>query len=252
MPFLSALPTVDPQSVVDGAKLWSGPGYIDGLQMQWVSATAVTVSSGRAYIPSLGYYLDAPNAISLTGLALAASTFYHLYLYNNAGTPAVECVMTAPAAPYNGTARAKTGDTSRRYIGSVLTDASGNVYNFIQNGAHISYQTPGDVSPFRALSAGTAVISTSVSLAGVVPVTSALAQLRFLGDPTSAARWSNNNIPGASTDSGAGTYYILPAAPGSATVTDFPLSAGNLFYWNTTTPTGGGVFCDTFGYVYDR
>ena len=124
MPFLSALPTVDPQSVVDGAKLWSGPGYIDGLQMQWVSATAVTVSSGRAYIPSLGYYLDAPNAIALTGLVLTASTWHHLYLYDNAGTPAVECVTTAPAAPYSGTARAKTGDTSRRYIGSVLTDAS--------------------------------------------------------------------------------------------------------------------------------
>ena len=95
--------------------------------MQWVSATAITVTSGSAFVPSLNKCLPVPNAIALTGLVLAASTFYHVYLYSNAGVPAIEVVTTAPASPYNGTARAKTGDTSRRYVGSVLTDASGNI-----------------------------------------------------------------------------------------------------------------------------
>jgi hypothetical protein len=97
-------------------------GYIDGLQMQWVSGTAVTVSSGTAYIPSLGNVLVANAAMALTGLSLTASTWYHLYLYSNAGTPAVECVTTAPVL-YYGTAYQKTGDNSRRYVGSVLADS---------------------------------------------------------------------------------------------------------------------------------
>jgi hypothetical protein len=107
-----------------------GRGYIDGLQMQWVSGTALTVSSGAAYIEGSAAVLNAPSAIPKTSLSLTASTWYHVYLYDNAGTPAVELVTTAPAAAYNGTARSKTGDTSRRYLGSVKTDSSGSIFNF--------------------------------------------------------------------------------------------------------------------------
>jgi len=244
MPFLSSLPTVDPQSVVDGAKLWSGPGYIDGLQMQWVSATAVTVSSGRAYIPSLDYYLDAPNAIALTGLVLTASTFYHLYLYNNAGTPAIECVTTAPAAPYSGTARAKTGDTSRRYIGSVLTDGSGNVINFLQVAQHVQLR----VAP-RVLSAGTATTTTTVSLSAVVPPTCRIAQVRLMNTATAGSIRTKTSDDGLVAPSG-----LVTISPAKDAFLDHPLDPSQAleYLYYDTAPTGGSAYIDVYGYIYER
>ncbi|WP_414609303.1 hypothetical protein, partial [Stenotrophomonas pavanii] len=90
-------------------------GYIDGLKMEWVSGTQIRFTSGSAYIPSLGRALALAAAVTKTP-TLAASTWYHAYLYSNAGTPDVEVTTTAPDTPYSGTARTKAGDTSRRYI----------------------------------------------------------------------------------------------------------------------------------------
>ncbi len=226
------------------------PGYIDGLQMQWVSATAVTVSSGAAYIESLGRVLRSPNAIALTGLVLAASTFYHLYLYDNAGTPAIECVTTAPDAPYNGTARAKTGDTSRRYIGSVLTDASGNVYQFRQAGQVISYlyNLVSGIPTFRILGGGTATTPTVFSAASSVPVTSTLPILR-MSNTDSAVQWglSSGDYPQAAF--GDGQFGVASLAKLFSFVsTD---SSQQLKYcWNSA-PTGA-AYVDVIGYLYER
>jgi hypothetical protein len=153
-------------------------GYIDGLQMQWVSGTAVTVSSGTAYIPSLGNVLVANAAMALTGLSLTASTWYHLYLYSNAGTPAVECVTTAPSAPYNGTARTKTGDTSRRYIGSVYSSASSALSGFYASNDFVFYRSNGAilVNEFNAPIVGSPQI---IDLSTAVAPTSTRAILRF-------------------------------------------------------------------------
>jgi len=247
MPFLSALPTVDPQSVVDGAKLWSGPGYIDGLQMQWVSATAVTVSSGRAYIPSLGYYLDAPNAIALTGLVLTASTFYHLYLYSNAGTPAIECVTTAPDVPYSGTARAKTGDTSRRYLGSVLADASGNLTNFMHGSdGFVVWRLDTRNAPFRAVSAGVATVATTVSLSAAVPATANVAKLNCLDTDNTATLELGNSL--------ASVFPIHVIRPITGVPLSFPIDASqSIQYALSPAPaSGGAAFIDILGYGLSR
>jgi hypothetical protein len=106
------------------------PGYVDGLKMQWVSATALTITSGAAYIPSLGRVLRVSASIAKAGLVLTASTWYHVYLWLNGASADVEIVTTAPAAPYVGTARTKNSDTSRRYLGSVKTDTTGALIMF--------------------------------------------------------------------------------------------------------------------------
>ncbi len=92
------------------------PGYIKGLKLTWVSGTALTVTSGAAYIPSLGRVIRLGANAAKAGLALAASTWYHVYLYLNAGVPDIEIVIAAPAAAYNGTARTKTGSLSSRGV----------------------------------------------------------------------------------------------------------------------------------------
>lgn len=249
MPNLANLPVADLQA---GTANWSGQGYIDGLKMQWVSATALTVSSGAAFIPALNKCLPVPGAIAKTGLSLTASTWYHVYLWLNAGVPDIEIVTTAPAAAYNGTARAKTGDTSRRYIGSVLTDASGNIWNFAQNGLRINWYADiaEGMSIFRPLSAGTATTVTTISLSSLVPVSCRIAQLRFQNSDSAApARFLNSD---SGLSSPAALLTISANTNGTAFV-DFPLnSSQTLQYFLYGTPGGQGCFIDVLGYVYER
>lgn len=148
------------------------PGYIDGLKAVWVGPNAVTFTSGSAYIPSLGRVVRLGASIAKAGLALAANTKYYAYFFVNAGVADVELSTTVPAAVYNGTARAKTGDTSRRYIGSVATDAAGSILAFKRHGNHVQYMASTYSGPLLVLGAGTATTPTSVSCAAVVPVTS--------------------------------------------------------------------------------
>lgn len=227
-------------------------GYIDGLQIQWVSGTAVTVSSGTAYVPGLGKYLQSNTAIALSGLALTASTWYHLYLYSNAGTPTVECVTTAPVL-YYGTAYQKTGDNTRRYIGSVLADSSGNIRQFKVSGSRVVYLAPMDdpAKGSRVLANGAATTATSISLAGIIPVTATHAQLRALSNGSAASRWSNQDIAGASTDSGGGSFYIMSLSPGAQAVLDFPVASNRtILYWLVS--AGSGIYCDVMGYLFQR
>ena len=246
MPNLANLPTADLQA---GAHNWSGPGYIDGLQMQWVSATAVTVSSGRAYIPSLSYYLDAPNAIALTGLVLTALTWYHLYLYSNAGAPTIECVTTAPAAPYSGTARAKTGDTSRRYIGSIKTDAAGAIIQFYHIGNAIKYIANFNSGPYYLLADGQSITPATISCATVVPVTSLVATLLMLNADTTNTVTIGN--PATSFVLSASAYLAFIYQNSSAQI-DFPLDASQQMNYVYTSTPAGGLYVRAVGYVYER
>jgi hypothetical protein len=147
-------------------------GYIDGLKMEWLSATSLRITTGAAYIPILDQVLDVPSAITKSSISLSASAWHHLYLFSNAGVPDFEVSATAPAAPYSGSARTKTGDTSRRYVGSVKTDASSQIIKFLQAGNSVLYQANTALAPLRILSNGLATTTTVVSAAGAIPVTS--------------------------------------------------------------------------------
>lgn len=104
-------------------------GYIDGLRLVYNSRTGFTVTAGSAYVPFHGKVVELVADKVFTGLALTASTWHHVYLLETAGVADVEVVTTAPTR-YFGTAYNKTGDTARRYLGSVLTNASGQLFSF--------------------------------------------------------------------------------------------------------------------------
>mgnify|MGYP000116654841 CR=1 FL=1 len=94
----SQLLTTSPASVAAAAALFTHKGHILGLTLRWDAVNGFTVGSGSAWIQSLGYAVDVPNAISKAGLSLSATTWYHVYLYLNAGVPDIEHSTTAPAA----------------------------------------------------------------------------------------------------------------------------------------------------------
>jgi hypothetical protein len=212
--------------------------------MVWVSGTALTVTTGAAYIPSLGKVLRATSDIAKTGLSLTASTWYHVYLYDNAGTPDVEIVTTAPAAPYNGTARAKTGDMSRRYVGSVKTDSGGNILRFSQCGNHINYIVSSGSAPSRILALGVSTTDTTISVSAAVPVTS-----------SSQLLWAINTTTNTVLRIGNPTAGVIVLGVPLTTNTQCVISADaaqNIYYNMQAAPTSGGAYIDVLGYDYER
>lgn len=228
--------------------LSGAPGYIDGLVMQWVSGTALTVSSGTAYIEGLGYAYQAASPIAKTSLSLSASTWYHVYLYDNAGTPDVEIVTTAPAPPYNGTARSKTGDSSKRYVGSLKTDSIGNIYSFQHDATAglILYQTNIGPTPFVVVN-GSAISATSVSCAGLVPATSTIAKMFMANNDTLKSVYiGNSNYPPTTT-----TFISYVSTSGVYPI-DLQLNSSQEFqYLFNGTPTANFVG-RVAGYLYER
>lgn len=175
----SGLAATDVQEAIDeiaaGVSGSVDPTFLRGLRLVWVAADSIDIEPGGAYIESAGAVLDVPSKISLTGLSFSAATWYHLYLYDNSGTPAVEVSTTAPAAPFYATSRSKTGDATRRYIGSLLSDSSGTpgLWRFQSrvDGGELAvvWVTEIHVAPFELLNAGAATSPTSFSIAGKVP-----------------------------------------------------------------------------------
>lgn len=202
-------------------------GYIDGLKMEWVSGTQIRFTSGSAYIPSLGRALALAAAVTKTP-TLAASTWYHAYLYSNAGTPDVEVTTTAPDTPYSGTARTKAGDTSRRYIGSFRTDGSSLIYNFIVQGPQQIYmqEVP------RSVSGGTSTTFISVSLSALVPMVSRSAIAAMTNNGSAAARFrpASSGFTGSTRMYGltAGAFVVGPLPTDTSQNIEYQVDAGGL------------------------
>ncbi|CBA14775.1 hypothetical protein [Xanthomonas albilineans] len=225
--------------------------YIDGLKLEWVSTTSLRVTNGVAYVPSVKRIIALPQSVTMASLALDASAWYHCYLTAAAG---IQLVKDAPDAAYAGVARTKTADSSCRYLGSVLTDSSGQIYNFLHVGNQIFYRNAQAKNPFRVLDSGTATSIATVSCAAVVPVTARVATLQLYNFASGV-----NMGTGTSDDSAIGP----PSAPNDAlylirqdatALVPHPLASdGSLQYWLTGTPTGGaGAYIDVFGYIYER
>lgn len=218
-------------------------GYIDGLKMEWVSGTQIRFTSGSAYIPSLGRALTLAAAVTKTP-TLAASTWYHAYLYSNAGTPDVEVTTTAPDTPYSGTARTKTGDTSRRYIGSFRTDASGSIFRFINLApGQVFYQENIVPAPFAVVQDGNASSPTSASCKAVIPVTARVGVFLIsnLDPSTRVDIWNSEGVrPMLFVYGGSSNQAILPVD-----------SSQTLMYSFVSAPTSA-VNIRVGGYHYER
>ncbi|HEL3849456.1 TPA: hypothetical protein UMZ03_000119 [Stenotrophomonas maltophilia] len=212
-------------------------GYIDGLKMEWVSGTQMRFTSGSAYIPSLGRALALAAAITKSP-SLAASTWYHAYLYSNGGTPDVEVTITAPDTPYSGTARAKTGDTSRRYIGSFKTDASSNIIQFqVGTNDSFEYRIPASTQPLRCLSNGVATTRTTVSLAAAVPVTATAVSLILTN--TMSSGFGLLSVPGVTPE-----LFGVPTAGGVGQFFDFVLSTSQTMDYRISSADTNGLYID--------
>ncbi len=232
--------TVDTLSTYAGNKAIP-LGYIDGLVLTWVSGTALTATSGAAYIPSLTRALRAASDIAKTGLSLAASTWYHVYLYLNGATPDIEIVTTVPSSPYNGKARTKNADTSRRYLGSVLTDGSGNLLRFQRDANQTIYLQAINAS----IASGTSATFVTASLAAFLPITSINAIVAMTNTGTAAVRFRPKD---AGWSSSVERMYGLTA--GAYVVGPLPTNGSQQVEYQAD--SGGSANLTVLGYLNDR
>jgi hypothetical protein len=243
---LGSLPTtLAGYGITDALATITPAGYIDGLKMVWNSATSISVTSGTCYIQGSSAVISFPSLLTLSSLSLSASTFYHLYGYLNSGTPSIELVTTAPAAAYSGTARSKTGDTSRRYLGSVLTDASNNVFPFSIANGKFMYLGAGN-AVFTVLTSGSATSSTSISLSGAIPITAASATGRLANNSTTVNFSIQQTV-------GGNNFVSIPSivsGSGPPITVDFPVSSQACAY--LTGGVGGSANITILGYIYER
>jgi len=226
------------------------PGYIDGLILRWVSGTAITLGTGSAYIPSLGYAIRVTSDIAKTGLTIAANTNYHFYLFLNGSSADWELSTTAPTSAYYATARTKTGDTSRRYLGSVISDASGLLYNFTVYGNIYRYVTGGG-APYRIVNNGMATTRTNVDISSLVPSTASTVYVKVQNSSTStsSALFFDSSASGLSGTAA----FIIIGQPSTQLTGEMPLMGSQIVqYFYGAAPATQGAFIDVLGYQVPR
>ena len=79
--------------------------------------------NGNLFFINGSNYVIPPAGVALSTSGLAASTFYYVYAYINAGSIALEAVTTAYADSAIYGHKIKTGDGTRSLVGAVLTTA---------------------------------------------------------------------------------------------------------------------------------
>lgn len=221
-------------------------GYIDGLNLVYVSGTQIQLTSGAAYIPSAKRIVELSSTLT-KNVTLAGNTLFHVYLIFTSGTADFEVVATAPSTPYYGTARTKTGDTSRRYVGSLRTNPTGVIFSFVHTGTSYYYDvTAAGTAPFRVVNNATNTATVAVSVADSVPVSAYSVLLK--GDSTA----SNSVVVSLGRNGPGGSIFQGSIFNGQRSFWDIALSNQQFSYAYSGAPTGGGVYFDIIGYRYER
>jgi hypothetical protein len=223
--------------VVSGTGGGDPSDFWTGLQLSRASSSSITIGTGAAYVD--GEILSVETAITISSIT-AIDGLYHIYLYDNSGTVAAEASTTAPAAPYFGLARAKTGDTTRRYLGSVLCIAATGLVRFVHAPEAGLMMYTNHSAPRRVLAGGTGTVKTAISVASVVPITANIAQIIAINThATETLRI---------VDDGDDAFLIVPGS--SRAAAGAPLDGSNLYYrMSAAVPN---AFVDVIGYNFGR
>lgn len=144
------------------------PGIIFGADLEYVSGGSYRVLPGSFYIPSIDRVVSFSSAITKFP-SLPVNQFLHVYGFMNGANVDFEAVTTAPSSPYFGSARTKSGDNSRRYLGTLKVGADGSIFNFIKVGDDYLYQANILAAPFVVLSNGNASSISVVNCSAVIP-----------------------------------------------------------------------------------
>ena len=215
-----------------------------GLEIIRTSGTSLTITAGAAFIPGLARVVALPIDRVLSGLVVTTS-HRSVYLYEDAaGVGQVELSTTVPSAPYSGAARTKSGDTTRRFLGTVKCNADATIRDMDREGAQLIYQD--DLSNRKVLTGGTNTSGTAVSCSNLVPQHVQLVHIHIVNNfITSGGTVYVSRPGGPSPGAGEGIYMVTVTANGRWAAASGPLrlsSSQNLNYAQAV----AGMSCDIF------
>jgi len=200
--------------------------YIEGLMLTWNGAQSLTVSEGSAYIPGSSSILQLTNPLTLSGMVTSASTLYHIYLYSNGGTPSIEFSTAVPLS-YSGGGYTKTGDNTRRYLGSIVTIAANSIVPFSHHPGTMSYSGNLSTAPFFILNASV-ITSQPVNCSGVAPLTAYRMKGFFINAASDATAFFGCPPDGSAVSSINYDFYIQTS---NASQAEINLNASQQFFW---------------------
>lgn len=227
---------------------------IVGLKLSVLSdGVTVGLTPGGAYIPNQGRALSQTDmSVVVSGVA---SAWRHFYLANDDGALKFEYSATAPAEPYQGTARTKSNDATRRYLGSLYFNASGVTLPFLHSQVgdranRISFTPPGGaaIAQSRLINVGTGTTPTLVDASAVVPMTCRM--MYTLIDNTSTSDAYIGTPDGGTLST---TNYLLFVKANQAGQFDVEVNGNQLLnYFLNGAITLGGITIRVRGYLFDR
>ncbi len=159
---------------------------IYGLNPTYTSATAFGAGAGCAWSEgdAASFYKSSALA-DLTGLTGTSAHFYHVYAYNNSGTITIDTPIdggvagsTSPPILFAnpaGSARSKSGATTRRFIGSILWGATNTIRPFQTrdigggNCEYIYLTDTGAAAPFAVMANGTSTSYAAIDFSALIP-----------------------------------------------------------------------------------
>lgn len=218
--------------------------YIRGFNFQ-CTTNQVTVGPGEANINGV-VRRSTGNLVVSTG-TLTVNAWYHVYLYWGGSSVAAEIVSTPPTvAAYP--AFTKQGDTSRRYIGSIRTNAAGALIPQISTDGLTTYLVDAATNS-RLVAGGVATTATVFSAAS-----------RAYNDNTLSLRLACSNGDTTASNSSLAVWSLggtsrngTLVSPGTRVVQDIPCTNPSVCYYQmTTTPSKAAAFIDLIGYSYAR
>lgn len=227
--------------------------FITGLKISKATGGRLGIDTGAAYIPALGRILTVPAQILFQmPNNMLPGYLYHIYLYANGNTPAIDFVIApnGPPVPYAYPAYMMQGNPSRRYIGSVLAASATDCVNFTMNGNRIEYQANNTSGPLQVLALGQSTSTIGVSCAAVVPPTAQQARCLMYNRETGSGplvRIGNSLIgdPASSSRS-----FVLPS---NAFESEVLLDSVQSFYYSYAGVTPStGFTVRVLGYTFER
>lgn len=229
------------------------PTLIEGFDFYRLSAGTIKVSPGRAYIPNLGTVIRSPSELTLTLTGLTTSVMYHIYLYDDAGTAAVEYSSTAPALYLSPGSYNKTGDTSRRYLGSFLAISSTDCYKFTQCGNSVFYMENNGSGVLSLLSAGRTTVSTVIACSPAIPSTGVSIQASVANSIDTQLPVYLANADMGSVSSTNQLQSLDATTTGNIMSCTLPLSSSTgINYIFSGAGASGGLFIRAQGYLFRR
>lgn len=220
-------------------------GFIDGLGLAWLSGTSIAIRAGGAYVPSVGRVVTYAGGTIAPITVGVVNTFVHLYLTE---TGTIDQSATAAPVRYYNQAHQKSGDNTRRYIGSLLiaSNAAG-AYQFIHRpeSGEIKYTVANpQAALFRMVSGGTGS-SVAFTTRTVTPPTAHALKAAWQNVGTSLAFFTPSD---AGTAVGGG--WMIAVSAGSIFNDSCPIAADGTISYNAV--GGASANCYALGYFFDR